>query len=230
MDIHSPKGTKIVYAYPNNGWDYDVKRAAEHLTVGETYTVARIEVGNSTSYVTLEEKPDYVFNTVQFSHAKPAVVTPPQNETQTDMRNATLEERIAFVRKVHAGILEWCGKRRAYLQGLELPEDHSSSWAADPENPQCLVTEKIQNALNELMGLTNAQNSTEMLDAVSDCMDNSGTYLEFTYFRSLYGEPTTKADQQFQLGQLLAYEAEVRYMEALLRVLEDRSPWVDNTL
>jgi hypothetical protein len=55
------------YAHPEAGWKTDRATAAEHLTVGEIYTIRRMEVGRSTSYLYFCETPeDAAFNTVQF--------------------------------------------------------------------------------------------------------------------------------------------------------------------
>jgi hypothetical protein len=67
MDIESAPGTKVVFAYPNNGYGGDRTHAAEHLKVGETYTVKYTSVGQSHSSVYLHEIPNTCFNTVQFA-------------------------------------------------------------------------------------------------------------------------------------------------------------------
>lgn len=70
MDIYSKPGTKVIYAYPENGWDDDKKWLKKfNLVVGQEYTVDYIEVDNSHSYVYLKEFPNQSFNTVNFSAA-----------------------------------------------------------------------------------------------------------------------------------------------------------------
>ncbi len=69
MNIRSPKGTKIVYAFPENGYTFDQDLAKRSdLIVGEEYTVSRIIVRSWDSKVFLEEKPDIGFNTVLFKN------------------------------------------------------------------------------------------------------------------------------------------------------------------
>lgn len=66
MDNNAPKGTKVVYAYLNAGWDTDIKKARENLQLNETYTVERtVEHGWHTE-VYLQEVPGLYFNSVQF--------------------------------------------------------------------------------------------------------------------------------------------------------------------
>lgn len=64
MDIYSRPGTEVVFL-GQNGWDADLREALHVLTVGATYTVKKIDVRSSTSYVTFEETPGY-YNTVMF--------------------------------------------------------------------------------------------------------------------------------------------------------------------
>lgn len=66
MDIHSKPGTKVIFKYPENGDDYDMKWASGVLSVGETYTVENIQIGQSSSLVDFKEFPEWQFNTVHF--------------------------------------------------------------------------------------------------------------------------------------------------------------------
>lgn len=58
------------FAHPDAGWTGEGKMAAEHLTVGEVYTVRTLEVGRSSSVLTLYEVPGQTFNTVLFEADK----------------------------------------------------------------------------------------------------------------------------------------------------------------
>ena len=65
MDIRSKSGTKVVFAYPDNGRDYEQKQAKDLLKVGEQYTVKQVYVGQSSSHVEFLEV-EGLFNTVLF--------------------------------------------------------------------------------------------------------------------------------------------------------------------
>ena len=55
MNIHSPRGTKVIYL-DENGYDYQRKYAREAGFVkGQTYTVSRTNVGQSSTSVYFEE-------------------------------------------------------------------------------------------------------------------------------------------------------------------------------
>jgi hypothetical protein len=73
MDIWSEPGTKVVFAYPNNGrsGDQEVAKAAG-LVVGCCYTISRTSVGSSYTTVWLEESHGYGFNSVHFAPADAA--------------------------------------------------------------------------------------------------------------------------------------------------------------
>ncbi|UOE58202.1 hypothetical protein [Cytobacillus oceanisediminis] len=59
-------GDKVIYQYPEHGYQYDQKEAAQHLSLGEEYTIETIVVGQSLSYMTLREIPGVEFNTALF--------------------------------------------------------------------------------------------------------------------------------------------------------------------
>lgn len=70
MNIYAPAGSKVVFAYPNNGYPCDVEDAKRAgLEAGSTYTVLRTSVASSSSTVVLEEFPNNRFNTVLFADA-----------------------------------------------------------------------------------------------------------------------------------------------------------------
>ena len=66
MDIYSGPGTEIIFAFPENGMDYDQQIALQHLTIGGQYAVARTEVSRSSTKVWLEGYPGIAFNSVLF--------------------------------------------------------------------------------------------------------------------------------------------------------------------
>lgn len=68
MDLTTTPGTLVIFANPENGYEYDQKRAREFLNVGCAYTVAEIDVGDSSSRVRFEEYPGVWFNTVLFNN------------------------------------------------------------------------------------------------------------------------------------------------------------------
>ena len=72
MDIHSPKGTKVIYDQLNAGYDHDQETCREHLEFGKTYTVEYTEVHSWHTQVWLQEVPDVPFNSAVFSAAKSA--------------------------------------------------------------------------------------------------------------------------------------------------------------
>lgn len=67
MNIHTEPGSMVRYAFPNNGYDGDKKKASERLVPGVLYTVLRVEIHSYVSYVELEEFPGEMFNTVLFA-------------------------------------------------------------------------------------------------------------------------------------------------------------------
>lgn len=66
MDMYSKPGTRVVFAYPEAGYNPDIERAAKHLTLGETYTVEITDVHSWHTDVFLEEFPGIPFNHVMF--------------------------------------------------------------------------------------------------------------------------------------------------------------------
>jgi len=68
MDIRSKPGTKVIFKYPENGSNSDIKWANGVLVVGETYTVENIQIEQSISLVDFKEFPEWQFNTVHFAN------------------------------------------------------------------------------------------------------------------------------------------------------------------
>jgi hypothetical protein len=69
MNINAEPGSKVVYAFPNNGMKSDQAHAAAMLTVGREYEVEDTEVRSYTSYVYLKGFAATKFNTVMFKDA-----------------------------------------------------------------------------------------------------------------------------------------------------------------
>ena len=70
MNIYAKKGDKVRFAYPDNGRDYDIENAKEHLEPGKEYTIESTSVGQSLTHVYLQEFPGVSFNSVHFEDAK----------------------------------------------------------------------------------------------------------------------------------------------------------------
>lgn len=66
MDIYSKPGTRVRFT-GFGGYDLDQKHARQHLMIGSTYTVSKIDVSDWSSMVHLREVPGNGFNTVMFS-------------------------------------------------------------------------------------------------------------------------------------------------------------------
>lgn len=66
MNIYSPKGTKVIFCFPNSGYEYQQQDAQKHLVIGNIYTVSRTEVYPSSTNVYFEETGDIAFNSVFF--------------------------------------------------------------------------------------------------------------------------------------------------------------------
>ena len=68
MNIRTPAGQKVRYAFPENGYPYQQDVASAHLQVGGVYTVERTEIDSWTTDVYLKEFPDVRFNSVLFEN------------------------------------------------------------------------------------------------------------------------------------------------------------------
>lgn len=66
MDIYAKKGSKVKFAYPTFGYQYEQEKALRFLTIGATYTVDHTEVHSSFTHVYLKEVPEISFNSVFF--------------------------------------------------------------------------------------------------------------------------------------------------------------------
>lgn len=67
MNVNADEGDKIIFSYPENGYEYDQEKAQKHLEVGQEYTVSYTEVSGYSTAVHLKEVPDISFNSVMFS-------------------------------------------------------------------------------------------------------------------------------------------------------------------
>ena len=66
LDIYSPRGTLVEFAFPNNGHEYQQRDARLLLTEHSVYTIDHIDVWDSSSDVYLQEHQGHAFNSVFF--------------------------------------------------------------------------------------------------------------------------------------------------------------------
>ena len=57
---------KVTFKYPNSGYDPDREQVKRLLTLGQEYTISRIERGGWHTSFMLEEHPGEWFNSVHF--------------------------------------------------------------------------------------------------------------------------------------------------------------------
>lgn len=69
MNIYALPGSKVIFAYPDSGYESDQERAKKYLKVGEIYTIKEIRVHDWSTEVFLEEVPGVAFNSVLFNDA-----------------------------------------------------------------------------------------------------------------------------------------------------------------
>lgn len=67
MNINATPGTKVIYAFSDNGWDYDMVQARRLLELGGTYTIHHTCIHESSTDVHLTEVPGVRFNSVMFA-------------------------------------------------------------------------------------------------------------------------------------------------------------------
>lgn len=71
MPIDAKQGTKVVYAYPENGQQWDMDRLERlGLKVGDEFTVEGTEISGFSTALRLREFPGKRFNTVNFALSK----------------------------------------------------------------------------------------------------------------------------------------------------------------
>lgn len=70
MNIYSEPGARIKYSFPENGRDFDQKKAQRYLKVNGVYTVLKTVVHQSSTEVYLEEAYGVAFNSVNFSNVQ----------------------------------------------------------------------------------------------------------------------------------------------------------------
>ena len=66
MNIYAKHGDKVIFANPDNGSSFDQADCGYRLRLNKVYTVDRVDVGQSRSYVWLQEVSGACFNTVMF--------------------------------------------------------------------------------------------------------------------------------------------------------------------
>jgi hypothetical protein len=68
MPIDAPEGTKVTYAYPDNGTAFDKAKLAKlGLNVGDVFTVEDTEISGFSTALRLRELPGERLNTVNFT-------------------------------------------------------------------------------------------------------------------------------------------------------------------
>ena len=70
MDIHSKKGTKVIFNHLTAGYTHHQIIAKKHLEAGKEYTVDHTEIGNCHTDVYLQEVSNVAFNSVMFDNKK----------------------------------------------------------------------------------------------------------------------------------------------------------------
>ena len=69
MDVRSKSGDKIIFSNPTAGMKFDQDLASEYLKIGETYTIAKINIQNWRTGVWLTEITGVQsFNSVMFEN------------------------------------------------------------------------------------------------------------------------------------------------------------------
>ena len=76
MDIYAEPGTKILYPNREDVVESERKFATRHLKPGSIYTIKKIDRGNWSTAVYLEEVPGISFNSVLFVDLEHADVIP----------------------------------------------------------------------------------------------------------------------------------------------------------
>lgn len=67
MNIYAEHGDKVIFAFPNNGYQSDADQCAKYLKLDETYTVDHTMAHRSSTDVFLIEVPGQRFNSVMFA-------------------------------------------------------------------------------------------------------------------------------------------------------------------
>lgn len=66
MSIEAKKGDKIIFAYPDAGYEPDQLNAKKYLKINQVYTVFKTKISHWHTKVWLKEVPDIPFNSVLF--------------------------------------------------------------------------------------------------------------------------------------------------------------------
>lgn len=66
MSVDTKPGEKLLFAFPENGYESCRKHVREHLVPGHVYTLADIAVSQSSTRIQLAECPGVWFNSVHF--------------------------------------------------------------------------------------------------------------------------------------------------------------------
>jgi hypothetical protein len=77
MNIYAKRGDKVKFSFPDWGYNSDIEKAKEYLTVGKEYTIEKTDVSSWHTNVYLQEFPEVSFNSIMFED----VVEGVQNES-----------------------------------------------------------------------------------------------------------------------------------------------------
>ena len=70
MNIYAERGSKVRFANPTAGYEFDQEQCRKLLTLGAVYTVASTDVERFSTAVQLKEVPGVRFNSVMFEDAE----------------------------------------------------------------------------------------------------------------------------------------------------------------
>jgi signal peptidase I len=147
MDIYSKKGTKV-YATDRNGYGSDKDHIKNYLTVGGLYTVEKVDVGQSSSRVYFQEKPNQSFNTVCFVEKFAILVEPPANVSNNSSSSEPNDTQIiSLTDKINSQYYNKILKRGSNAESATFL-DVLSILLSNVENSQ---TMNMQNAAEELL-------------------------------------------------------------------------------
>lgn len=70
MSTSTKPGNKVIFSFPDAGYDSDIELAKEYLVLGERYTIKSIRVDKFYTDIILKEVPDIIFNSIQFKNVR----------------------------------------------------------------------------------------------------------------------------------------------------------------
>lgn len=73
MNIHTAEGSKVVFAFPENGYEGEQESIKKYMEVGDVFTVEFVDIGQSYTNVYLKEITERGFNSVFFANVNDSV-------------------------------------------------------------------------------------------------------------------------------------------------------------